>query len=315
MSPSENDKTMPICFIIGAPRSGTTILCDVLDRHPEIESISEPYFVWDWYSGGGEDDLRSEELADPRTREFVRAEFARTLQKSGKSILVEKTPENCFRIPYMKALFPEAKWIYLYRDGRDVIVSMDKEWRRRKEIVENRSVSGLTRTAWRMLTRQKYWRNRFLALRHELAQNVSLNPRRFFNKAKWKGRAAWGPRFPGWMDALDNSASSVLFNAVQWRECIRYSLRDLDLVDDEERISVSYEAMVTSPETVLDAICDFLGVSRHPEIGSDLSPRSIGNWRTRFAGEELRAIEGIIAPQMRKLGYEPETATAERSDS
>mgnify|MGYP006267671251 CR=1 FL=1 len=305
---------LPICFVIGSPRSGTTILNDVLDRHPEIESISEPYFIWDWYSGGGDDDLRGADDADERTREFVRAEFARTLQKSDKRVLVEKTPENCFRIPYMKALFPEAKWIYLYRDGRDVIVSMDKEWRRRKHIVENRSVAGLVRTAWRMLSRQKYWRNRFLALRHELARNLSLNPQRFFNKAKWKGRAAWGPRFPGWEEALDNAESSVLFNAIQWKECIRYSTRDLETIDDAHKMTVSYEAMVTSPETVLGAIATFLGVTPQPELGHDLSPSSIGNWRTRFEASELRAIERIIAPEMRRLGYEPET-TAERSDS
>ena len=118
----------------------------------------------------------------------------------------KKRPRTASVSPTCKALFPEAKWIYLYRDGRDVIVSMDKEWRRRKDIVENRSVAGLVRTAWRMLSRQKYWRNRFLALRHELARNLSLNRGGFSTRPSGRGAPPGGP------DSPDGNTSSIRRN-------------------------------------------------------------------------------------------------------
>lgn len=297
------DLEIPICFIIGSPRSGTTILCDVLDRHPQIESISEPYFIWDWFHGGGEDDVRSADDADKPTKDFIRQEFSLTLKKSGLNVLVEKTPENCFRIPYMLEIFPEAYWINLYRDGRDVVVSMDKEWKKRKQIVEKKRVTDLLKTAGRMLSRQKYFRNRFLALRHEASQNFSLNPHRFFNKAKWKGRAAWGPRFPEWEKALNTVENSVQFNAMQWRECIRYSQKDINRIDNKRIIDISYEEMVQYPDNTLKKICLFLGVDTHTEIGKDLSPKSIGNYKTYFSPSEIEKIETITKSELLCLGY------------
>jgi hypothetical protein len=34
-------------FIVGSPRSGTTIFGELLDKHPQLSQWYEPYFVWD----------------------------------------------------------------------------------------------------------------------------------------------------------------------------------------------------------------------------------------------------------------------------
>jgi len=297
-----------VCFIIGAPRSGTTILCDVLGHHPEIESLSEPYFIWDWMSGGGSDDVRTAADANPQTIEFIRGEFEWTLRKSGKKVLVEKTPENCFRVPFMQAIFPNAKWIFLYRDGRDVVSSMYKEWTTRAQMVEQRNVRQLARTAGRMLSRQRYWRNRGRALAHELRNNVSLRPGRFFNKAKWNGRAAWGPRFPGWEEALDAAPSDRAFNAMQWRESIRFAQRGIRALPPANVLHIRYEDLVSDRARVLEGVFQFLGVSKNSEVGEELASSSVGKWKTRFDHEALAEIEQVIANDLRDLGYEPVTA-------
>ena len=51
-----------------------------------------------------------------------------TPQKSESIRLLEKTPKNALRIPFLTTLFPDANFIYLYRDPRHVISSMIDAW-------------------------------------------------------------------------------------------------------------------------------------------------------------------------------------------
>jgi len=294
---------LPIAFIIGAPRSGTTILCDVLGEHREIESISEPYFIWDWKSGGGLDDVRTAADVTPENAGFIRREFSHALENSGKKILVEKTPENCFRVPFMHEVFPEAKWIFLYRNGLDVIASMNIEWRRRVDMVQKRDLKALWKTAKRMVMRQKHNRHRVLALIHEATQNFSLKPGRLFNKAKWQGRAAWGPRFPGWQQELDRCDNPVAFNARQWAECSHAARAGLEGIDPSRILRISYEDLVQNREETIREIETFLSVDHQPDLGAELSPSSLGKWKSYFSKDDVALIESIIETQQSELGY------------
>ena len=42
--------------------------------------------------------------------------------------MLEKTPKNSLRIPFLAAVFPEARFIYLHRDPREVLASMMEAW-------------------------------------------------------------------------------------------------------------------------------------------------------------------------------------------
>ena len=64
-----------IAFIVGSPRSGTTILSQVLDRHPEIAQWYEPYFVWNFHLDLKDNDVRGAWEASPKVKGFVRREF------------------------------------------------------------------------------------------------------------------------------------------------------------------------------------------------------------------------------------------------
>jgi hypothetical protein len=112
-----------IAFLIGPARSGTTMLgYQTLSRHPDIEYWGEPVYLWrrghvyNRYDNLNEEDLTS------GLRDYLRKKFASKLEKSGKKLLVEKTPSNCFRIKYLQSVFPEAKFIYVTRDGRDGVM-------------------------------------------------------------------------------------------------------------------------------------------------------------------------------------------------
>jgi hypothetical protein len=53
--------------------------------------------------------------------------------------LVEKTPANCLRIPFLAKLFPDARFIFIMRKGEDVVSSLMEGWKR---------WSGTDRTTW-----------------------------------------------------------------------------------------------------------------------------------------------------------------------
>lgn len=110
-------------FLIGAARSGTKLLRDMLGRHPELDAI--PYdinYLWRL----GHEDLKHDELPDITDR--ARKAINRHLQQAGADFVVEKTVSNCFRVAPVARAFPEARFIFLVRDGYDVTESAVRQW-------------------------------------------------------------------------------------------------------------------------------------------------------------------------------------------
>jgi protein-tyrosine sulfotransferase len=127
-------------FVGGAPRSGTTLLQNMLDSHPEIL--------------GGPEFLHLREIAELRSRmaasirngwitEFCSLEemdravaelIARLLlplaDRHGAALISEKTPKNVFGFEELLGLFPQARAIHVVRDPRAVVASMLEVGRR-----------------------------------------------------------------------------------------------------------------------------------------------------------------------------------------
>jgi hypothetical protein len=286
--------------VVGAPRSGTTILAEVLGRHPEVADFYEPYYIWDYRLGSGEDDLRTAAMADQANSAFIRREFELFARKSRKSIVVEKSPENCFRVPYVRAVFPEAKWIHILRDGRDSVASIYRESEKRKRIVEQREVTQLFAVFKEMMELQPFWRNRLQAIWFEIRQIASLDPRRYFNKAKWGGESGWGPRFPGWRDARQR-LGPVGFAAMQWRTSIETLLRDLADVPAAQRIECCYEDFAANPERELKRLCAFIGIPMVSGLACDITAQSVGQWRQVFTPRQLAELGPLIGELMLAL--------------
>ena len=148
------DTLKKLVFLVGCPRSGTTLLQSLLASHPEVASFPETKFfdhIEPWFEpkrmrwgmvsrrlrvrleGFFRDELDQPELIDqlPRiflfkghySRRFIK--ILRTLAKQQyKSVLLEKTPEHIFYIDYIEKFFPDAKIIHILRQGPDVIASL-----------------------------------------------------------------------------------------------------------------------------------------------------------------------------------------------
>ena len=164
----------PVIFVIGAGRSGTTILGDVLGRHDEVTKWHEPYFIWDYYLGNLVDDIREANQLSERDLRFIRKEFEIFLGKSDAKMVVDKSPLNSFKIPFILTVFPNAKWVHIIRDGRDVTLSTYREWEKARRIVEERRFLDLFTVATKLLKRQVYWRNRLQVI-EMLTESCSIH--------------------------------------------------------------------------------------------------------------------------------------------
>jgi len=132
-------------FIIGCPRSGTTMLQQALNRHSQIVIPPETKFFYYLVGQSRRQQLRHIErlrrdlkidLPVPATRmhtptqaqeyyERMAESYCRRIQRT-PSLFGEKTPEHTSRVPIIRQTFPDAKIIFIYRDGRDVALSLSK---------------------------------------------------------------------------------------------------------------------------------------------------------------------------------------------
>ena len=149
---STDGKASPL-FLLGSQRSGTTMLRLMLNNHSSLAIPHESAFITLWFEKlGAYGDLSNREnalrlldavsehplvkrgklvadrdaiLSKPiRTyRDFIDAIFRTYAESLGKPRWGDKTPFYTPDIDILRRIFPEAKFVHLVRDGRDVILS------------------------------------------------------------------------------------------------------------------------------------------------------------------------------------------------
>lgn len=169
-------------LIVSAPRSGSNLLFELLTRQPEIWTIGgESHAIFNEFPH-----LRAEnELldsgclgaghADAGTRRLMRAVFVCLLRDMQRRLLhalktpgirgalnfVEKTPRNALNIPFLREVFPDARFVFLHRDPRACIASLVEAWTvglQTGRFVTFRDLPDWDRSAWCFLL-PPGWRN------------------------------------------------------------------------------------------------------------------------------------------------------------
>ncbi|HYD87339.1 MAG TPA: sulfotransferase [Vitreimonas sp.] len=116
-------------FLVGFPRSGTTLLDQVLSSHSRIVCIEEREHFANALGGVIND---AEKLANLGALsegeiETVRADYWRRVRAETTvpdgALVVDKLPLNIVVLPLIRRIFPEAKAIFALRDPRDVVLS------------------------------------------------------------------------------------------------------------------------------------------------------------------------------------------------
>jgi hypothetical protein len=117
-------------FIVGFPRSGTTLLEQMLDAHPGLQSMDEnPFFNrladtlkrHDSRILGSLDVLRQYDVDELRKQYLIMV--SERIQRRWNAQLVDKNPLNMLWLPLIHRLYPNAKYILALRHPCDVILS------------------------------------------------------------------------------------------------------------------------------------------------------------------------------------------------
>ena len=298
-------------FIVGSPRSGTTVLGEILDKHRDISQWYEPYFVWDRYFRDLPDDERVAEEATAKVVKQISSDFINYRKKTGSRIVVDKSPRNSLKISFIRKIFPEAKFIHIIRDGRDVTLSIQKEWQRRRDIVFGRNnqkgfnYQKALKVISDWLGRQRYIQHKLRAFWFETHGHV-FNRSRHLNRLRWKGDVGWGPRFKGW-DRLYQNNSILQFNAYQWLRCVENIGASWPQVPMDNKMEIRYEDLVTRGNTIIEQILEFLQVPHDENFFSRIPKLKKGNfnkWKFEFSTEQVSEIQPILSPMLINLGYE-----------
>ena len=117
-------------FLVGFPRSGTTLLDQMLDAHPALQVLDEQLTLGGVVKhlrrmpDGFPDALRNLSGQDVNElRDAYWSVVERYVELRPDSTLVDKQPLNMTQAQLICHIFPRAKWIYLLRHPYDVILS------------------------------------------------------------------------------------------------------------------------------------------------------------------------------------------------
>ncbi|WP_437618254.1 sulfotransferase [Sorangium sp. So ce1151] len=272
-------------FVVSAPRSGSTLLFDLLSRFPDvwtiggesheiIRAIPELHPATRGYSS----DRLTGVDASPAVARALREGFARQLvdrrgqryldgpthERPSRLRFLEKTPANALRIPFLHAVFPDALFVHLVRDPRENISSLVEGWRSRR-FLSYRAMPGWPYRDWSFLLP------------------------------------------PGWSSLEGRSLVEIA--AYQWKAANAAIEEDLGALPPSSWRSVSYDELIQRPAEVLLSIGKFAGLRWDEEVEKatsgvlplsrvTLSAPSPDKWRRHE--QELAALLPFLEPTTAK---------------
>jgi hypothetical protein len=284
---ARNSSRNPYVFIVGSPRSGTTLLARMVDAHPSIAVIHELQWIPRFFekrrgltSSGSVTPKIIPKLLENRRfarlkagraeleeligaggaayASFVSALFDRYGEMERKSLVGEKTPAYGRSLPTLHALWPRTRYIHVIRDGRDVSLSM-VTWGKASR------AAGRFARAWHrdpVITTALFWE-----------WNVRL---------ALEAAATFGP-------GLYHEVRYEAFVADPAGECAELCTF-LDLPFDDAMLR-SHEGR-TRPDPVLEGDQVWLPVTS-----------GLRDWRTQMSRDDVERFEAAAGQLLDELGY------------
>ncbi len=132
-----------LAFLLGLPRSGTTLLSVMLGKHPDVCCPPEPWLMLaiealgkvshrhpadSQVLGGALAEFLGDKGAQHVARIAAMEAYNRKLAEAGLSWFVDKTPRYYLILPYLQQLFPAAKFVWLQRNPLAVAASYKSTW-------------------------------------------------------------------------------------------------------------------------------------------------------------------------------------------
>lgn len=262
-------------FVVGSPRSGTTLLFRLLRKHPELSApLGEGHVLWSTFQhprdkGWSSDRATAEDIKQGEGRYL----YTGIRSFAGDRRFLDKTPRNVLKVPYLATLFPDATFVLLKRDGRPTVSSLIEGWQVRHGVS------------------------------YRLPQDLQL--------AEYRGDRWSYVLPPGWREVANTTFADVA--ALQYRASYDTALEDLAALPSSRVVEIKFEDLLDHPIENTEMLLDRLGLGPADavmEMASNLSahpvqtnsPPDPDKWRARE--DEINRIMPTIAPTMARLGYE-----------
>jgi len=293
------DNNSPV-FIVGTPRSGTTLTANILGRHSRIFMSEENHFFEDIYAHRSNlgnpansaiarqrifsrlstmyerhnqavAQLRINKLFSTLDRESACAswmDYKNVLswimelqaREMDKPRWGNNTPKDVFYIDEIMAFYPDAKILVCIRDPRDFVLSYKYRWQ---------------------VTTEDH-KNRLKSLYHPV------------------------------------------ITSLLWKSTVKRIPKIKAIVPAENMLIIPYESLVLDSEAVVQKICSVIGEeyeaamlditthnsSEKQQQQQGIFSTSIGKWRTGLPPEEVNVVQQITHTEMNKYDYESEKLSA-----
>ncbi|HVC69147.1 MAG TPA: sulfotransferase [Acidimicrobiales bacterium] len=162
---------VPPIFVVGCPRSGTTLLRVILDSHPSISCGPESRFLWgmkgieerNWSTLSGFGLSLDEWHANVRS--LFEAFHRRYAEHQHKARWADKSPDYALMLDYIDTLYPDALIVHIVRDPRDVIDAWRRFYGPKSVVRAARSWVRYVRSAHEFAA--DHGQNRVIELRYE----------------------------------------------------------------------------------------------------------------------------------------------------
>ena len=291
----------PATFVVGVARSGTTMLRLMLDAHPQLAIPPETHFLpkllklCDLLAAEGAEEAevrrRALELVTghPRWQDFglaerdlerhfeaarpfdgpaaARAFYAAYAELQGKPRWGDKTPSYTWKMPRLQKRLPEAHFIHLIRDGRDVALSLTQVSWGAPSVTEaaQKWVEELGRARRRA---RRLARGTYLELRYE---DLVADPEPGLRKAVELVDLPWDDAMLEYHRKADERMQEVV--------------RDL---------RPGWKGLITAEERM----------KQHELVSKPPSSERVGRWRREMEPADREAFESVAGPMLADLGYE-----------
>ena len=118
-------------IIVGAPRSGTNMLRDMLIELSGAGTwpCDEINYIWRHGNVKYPSDEFTPEMATTKVQEYIQRQFQKISEVADLGIVIEKTCANSLRVGFVNKAIPDAKYIFIVRDGMDAVGSAIKRWK------------------------------------------------------------------------------------------------------------------------------------------------------------------------------------------
>lgn len=275
-------------LVTGSPRSGKTLVAEIVSRSPEFFFACEPLMLWDAVMPNRDDDRRTEADIVPGARERLLETLSKTVQRAGRTRYIDDLSQHSLRIPFIASILPEARIIHVVRDGRSVVPELIRRW----------SLRDTLRAAVR-----RRWRHVHLG---SLPRHFTRFAANYWSTRIRSRRVTWGPRVPG-LAEFASTHSIAQTAAFQWRNLVETARTDLARLPASRWMEVRYERLAAEPAAVAREVAAFCGASDPDACAAAATSIVRPRWTDPLTESSdpipWDDVAHLIAPLQRELAY------------